>query len=159
MKFGQELASKLTSEWRGKYVDYNALKAVITRLQEESGQNEIKFRIMKSMISADYIEREKEKLSETFFELQEIEETKVNLFFNEKISYAHCHLADISRNCEEINMHKKKEQKRLKEAICEFYLFVKKLQAFQELNFTAFRKINKKHDKIMNSQEQHKFVC
>ncbi|CBY40785.1 unnamed protein product [Oikopleura dioica] len=50
-------------------------------------------------------------------------------------------------------MHKKKEQKRLKEAICEFYLFVKKLQAFQELNFTAFRKINKKHDKIMNSQE------
>jgi SPX domain protein involved in polyphosphate accumulation len=50
-------------------------------------------------------------------------------------------------------MHKKKEEKRLKEAICEFYLFAKKLQAYQELNFTAFRKINKKHDKIMNSEE------
>ena len=50
-------------------------------------------------------------------------------------------------------MHAKKEQKRLKEAICEFYLFVKKLQAYQELNFTAFRKINKKHDKIMESED------
>ena len=87
MKFAQELANKLTSEWKSQYVDYNALKAVITRLEEENGQNEIKFKIMKSMISSDFIEREKEKLSETFFELQEKEETKVNLFFNEKVKF------------------------------------------------------------------------
>ena len=78
----------MTSEWKSQYVDYNALKAVITRLEEENGQSEIKFRIMKSMISSDFIEREKEKLSETFFELQEKEETKVNLFFNEKVRFS-----------------------------------------------------------------------
>ena len=85
MKFAQELATKLTSEWRSEYVDYVKLKEIITRLNDGK-ENEVKFRIMKSMISTDFIEREKLKLSEQFFEEQEKEETKVNLFFNEKVS-------------------------------------------------------------------------
>jgi hypothetical protein len=44
----------------------------------------------------------------------------------------------------------RKDVKHLKEAICEFYLFIQKLKTFQELNYEALRKINKKHDKIMN---------
>ena len=52
----------------------------------------------------------------------------------------------------------KKDVKHLKEAICEFYLFVQKLKTFQELNFEAFRKINKKHDKIMNKSTGNEFM-
>ena len=84
MKFGQEIQEKLTSEWRSEYVDYNKLKSIITRL-EDGGENDVKFKIMKSMISADFLNREKERLSVEFFDVQDTEIEKVNLFFNEKV--------------------------------------------------------------------------
>ncbi|CBY13913.1 unnamed protein product [Oikopleura dioica] len=101
---------------------------------------------------------QKEKVSAEFFEAVEVQLQKVNLFFNEKISAANRQLADITRNCDDFDLMTKKDVKHLKEAICEFYLFVQKLKTFQELNFEAFRKINKKHDKIMNKSTGNDFM-
>ena len=84
MKFGKEIQEKLTSEWRSEYVDYEKLKNIITRF-EEGKEADVKFQMIKSMMSAEFIEREKERVSVEFFEAEEIQLQKVNLFFNEKV--------------------------------------------------------------------------
>jgi SPX domain protein involved in polyphosphate accumulation len=86
MKFGKEIQEKLTSEWRSEYVDYRKLKNIITRFEEgKEGRADIKLKMIKSMMSAEIISREKERVSLEFFEAQEIQLQKVNLFFNEKV--------------------------------------------------------------------------
>lgn len=53
-------------------------------------------------------------------------------------------------------LHKKtvsaRKLQELKLAFSEFYLFLILLQNYQNLNFTGFRKILKKHDKVCKSQ-------
>ena len=86
MKFGKEIQEKLTSEWRSEYVDYRKLKNIITRFEEgKERRADIKLKMIKSMMSAEVISREKERVSLEFFEAQEIQLQKVNLFFNEKV--------------------------------------------------------------------------
>ena len=86
MKFGKEIQEKLTSEWRSEYVDYRKLKNIITRFEEgKEGRADIKLKMIKSMMSAEIISREKERVSVEFFEAQEHQLLKVNLFFNEKV--------------------------------------------------------------------------
>jgi SPX domain protein involved in polyphosphate accumulation len=86
MKFGKEIQEKLTSEWRSEYVDYRKLKNIITRFEEgKEGRADIKLKMIKSMMSAEITSREKERVSLEFFEAQEIQLQKVNLFFNEKV--------------------------------------------------------------------------
>ena len=86
MKFGKEIQEKLTSEWRSEYVDYRKLKNIITRFEEgKEGRADIKLKMVKSMMSAEIISREKERVSLEFFEAQKIQLQKVNLFFNEKV--------------------------------------------------------------------------
>ena len=86
MKFGKEIQEKLTSEWRSEYVDYRKLKNIITSFEEgKEGRADIKLKMIKSMMSAEIISREKERVSAEFFEAQEHQLLKVNLFFNEKV--------------------------------------------------------------------------
>lgn len=86
MKFGKEIQEKLTSEWRSEYVDYEKLKNIITRFEEgKEGQPDMKLKMIKSMMSAEIISRETERVSVEFFEAQENQLQKVNLFFNEKV--------------------------------------------------------------------------
>ena len=61
------------------------------------------------------------------------------------------------RVLEKLSTHKK-ELKRMKHVIPEFYLMVKKLEAYQELNYTGCQKICKKHDKILNRTTGKEFV-
>ena len=44
----------------------------------------------------------------------------------------------------------------LKLAFSEFYLSLILLQNYQTLNFTGFRKILKKHDKVRDKSQKHK---
>ena len=50
-----------------------------------------------------------------------------------------------------------KSKKELKLAFSEFYLSLTLLQNYQELNFTGFRKILKKYDKIVESKDGANF--
>lgn len=56
-------------------------------------------------------------------------------------------------------LHKKpvsaRKLQELKLAFSEFYLFLILLQNYQNLNFTGFRKILKKHDKVRNVDVHH----
>ena len=47
----------------------------------------------------------------------------------------------------------------MKHAIAEFYLMVKKVEAFQELNYTGCRKICKKHDKLLKRTTGKEFMA
>jgi len=46
----------------------------------------------------------------------------------------------------------------MKHAIAEFYLMVKKVEAYQELNYTGCRKICKKHDKLLKRTTGKEFM-
>ena len=65
----------------------------------------------------------------------------------------------MKRNFTDIQSNKpiKKSEKQLKKAIPELYLLVKKLENYRELNYEGFRKICKKHDKMLHSTAGHKF--
>lgn len=59
----------------------------------------------------------------------------------------------INDSADRYDMHRKVSRKLhdLKLAFSEFYLSLVLLQNYQNLNFTGFRKILKKHDKLMNT--------
>ncbi|VDO14550.1 unnamed protein product, partial [Brugia timori] len=76
MKFGEQLSSHLTPEWRKQYIRYEALKSMlyemITALPTETEDRE------------QYISQ----MDEKFFAECERELTKINLFYSQKIAEA-----------------------------------------------------------------------
>ena len=96
-------------------------------------------------------------VSEEFFEQLNIELEKINLFFAEKIARAtrsymeiESSWASIQNPCETNQKHLiQKTTRDMKFAISEIYLMLKKIEVYRELNFTGFRKLTKKHDKIL----------
>ena len=76
MKFGEQLASHLTPEWRKQYIRYEELKAMLYDfLLEFPTEREAK---------DQYVSQ----IDETFFAECEQELTKINLFFSQKIAEA-----------------------------------------------------------------------
>ena len=78
---------------------------------------------------------------------------KVNLFFCENISRMTRTYKEIESNFNMIksssDSDKKKAVADMKFAVSETYLMMKKIEVYQTLNHTGFRKICKKHDKIL----------
>ena len=77
---------------------------------------------------------------------------KVNLFFSENISrmtrtYKEIESSWIAIQKSSENRGKKKAISDMKFAVSETYLMTKKIEVYQTLNHTGFRKICKKHDK------------
>ncbi|KAL5011684.1 hypothetical protein ScPMuIL_010235 [Solemya velum] len=125
------------------------------------------------------IQRYFARFDERFFQFSDKELAKINTFFYEKKSEACRKYASLKSELEVYNEHthkpstmglrrrrsyalfKDKEDKGvaharklhdLKLAFSEFYLSLILLQNYQMLNFTGFRKILKKHDKLMQTQ-------
>lgn len=171
MKFGANLQTIITPNWRVQYVEYETLKEVIYRYEEplKLEENEEAREILKEQLTAKFMSKCEHELN------------KVNNFYAEKLAEAtrkHSHLQEqyevyketvqpkatslLRTNSrvgviDEPNVFflKRKEHKNLKElktAFSEHYLFLVILQNFQELNFTAFRKILKKFDKVLKTK-------
>ncbi|XP_014486128.1 PREDICTED: xenotropic and polytropic retrovirus receptor 1-like isoform X2 [Dinoponera quadriceps] len=115
------------------------------------------------------------KFDEKFFQYCDKELTKINTFYSEKLAEATRRFATLNSELSEILsvsedaktgddhkasryrshiLHKKPvsagKLQKLKWAFSEFYLSLILLQNYQDLNFTGFRKILKKHDKLLN---------
>ena len=78
----------------------------------------------------------------------------MNLFYAENISrvtrsYKEIESSWIMMKSDSDNKNKKKTVGDMKFAVSETYLMMKKIEAYQTLNHTGFRKICKKHDKIL----------
>lgn len=101
---------------------------------------------------------------ETFFLYCDQELKKINTFYSEKLAEATRRYAALSVKLKEAKEAAQRVQKKnssqkpqipqrkvqeLKLAFSEFYLSLILLQNYQNLNYTGFRKILKKHDKLL----------
>lgn len=111
------------------------------------------------------------KFDEQFFHFCDSELAKINTFYSEKLAESTRKFANLLSELSEAqtegmpekeNMrfrkplmarrkdHPVRKAHEIKLAFSEFYLSLVLLQNYQNLNFTGFRKILKKHDKLLN---------
>uniref|UniRef100_A0A1I7VYT8 Xenotropic and polytropic retrovirus receptor 1 n=1 Tax=Loa loa TaxID=7209 RepID=A0A1I7VYT8_LOALO len=172
MKFGEQLSSHLTPEWRKQYIRYEALKSML-------------YEMMAGLpTEPEAREQYVSRMDEKFFAECERELTKINLFYSQKIAEAQGKFHELnaelmafkealenreiqsvtdsaplrqrikrhSISVRNITREHAKTSQQLKLAFSEFYLALVLLQNYQQLNATGFRKILKKHDKLMENE-------
>ncbi|XP_062855548.1 xenotropic and polytropic retrovirus receptor 1a [Trichomycterus rosablanca] len=166
MKFAEHLSAHITPEWRKQYIQYEAFKEMLYAAQDQAPSIEV--------TDEDTVKRYYAKFEEKFFQTCEKELSKINTFYSEKLAEAQRRFSTLQNELqttvdaqresimgkrrrtgltlsnEERNQHR--NIKDLKLAFSEFYLSLILLQNYQNLNFTGFRKILKKHDKILETQ-------
>ncbi|KAM9480437.1 xenotropic and polytropic retrovirus receptor 1a isoform X1 [Oncorhynchus nerka] len=167
MKFAEHLSSHITPEWRKQYLQYEAFKDMLYAAQDQAPSIEV--------TDEDTVKRYYAKFEEKFFQNCEKELLKINTFYSEKLAEAQRRFAtlqnelqsslDAQRESNAPGLRKRKtvfhlsQEERCKHrnikdlqlAFSEFYLSLILLQNYQNLNFTGFRKILKKHDKILET--------
>ncbi|XP_036610174.1 xenotropic and polytropic retrovirus receptor 1 [Trichosurus vulpecula] len=169
MKFAEHLSAHITPEWRKQYIQYEAFKDMLYSAQDQAPSMEV--------TDEDTVKRYFAKFEEKFFQTCEKELAKINTFYSEKLAEAQRRFStlqnelhsslDVQKETSVVSTlrkrrnpvfhlsHEKRVQYRnirdLKLAFSEFYLSLILLQNYQNLNFTGFRKILKKHDKILET--------
>ncbi|XP_017862847.1 PREDICTED: xenotropic and polytropic retrovirus receptor 1 [Drosophila arizonae] len=162
MKFAEHLSAHITPEWRKQYINYEEMKAMLYAAIEQAPSAEL--------VDREMLTRYFAKFDEEFFHYCDKELAKINTFYSEKMAEATRKYGNLrSELTEALEMgHVKKQPvwKRrtplgkknvparkiqdLKLAFSEFYLGLILLQNYQNLNFMGFRKILKKHDKLLS---------
>uniref|UniRef100_T1HVP6 Small molecule transporter n=4 Tax=Rhodnius prolixus TaxID=13249 RepID=T1HVP6_RHOPR len=166
MKFAEHLTAHITPEWRKQYITYEEMKGMLYMATEEAPSTE----------SADpeEITRHYKNFDEMFFHYCDKELKKINTFYSEKLAEAtrkfatlrselstthdhhhgHARKKNTTKIADRMNQRQRvippRKLQELKLAFSEFYLSLILLQNYQNLNFTGFRKILKKHDKLLN---------
>ncbi|XP_069050441.1 xenotropic and polytropic retrovirus receptor 1a isoform X2 [Lepisosteus oculatus] len=169
MKFAEHLSAHITPEWRKQYIQYEAFKEMLYAAQDQAPSIEV--------TDEDTVKRYYAKFEEKFFQTCEKELAKINTFYSEKLAEAQRRFATLQnelqssldaqresstppglRRRRKTVFHLSHEErvkyrniKDLQLAFSEFYLSLILLQNYQNLNFTGFRKILKKHDKILET--------
>ncbi|KAG7269249.1 hypothetical protein CRUP_024172, partial [Coryphaenoides rupestris] len=131
MKFTEHLSAHITPEWRKQYIQYEAFKEMLYAAQDQAPSIEV--------TDEDTVKRYYAKFEEKFFQTCEKELAKINTFYSEasRGSAAICHAAELS-----CSPHWTPSGRAPPGAWPPNY---------QNLNFTGFRKILKKHDKILET--------
>ncbi|XP_050311951.1 LOW QUALITY PROTEIN: xenotropic and polytropic retrovirus receptor 1-like [Anthonomus grandis grandis] len=162
MKFAEHLSAHITPEWRKQYINYEEMKSMLYAAVEQAPSGEV--------VEPEILTRYFAKFDEQFFRFCNKELTKINTFYSEKLAEATRRFATLRSELTETqeyefegkskgstfknNLLRKrnvpaKKMQELKLAFSEFYLSLILLQNYQNLNFTGFRKILKKHDKLL----------
>ncbi|XP_074035051.1 P[[i]]-sensitive XPR1 orthologue isoform X3 [Leptinotarsa decemlineata] len=161
MKFAEHLSAHITPEWRKQYINYEEMKSMLYAAVEQAPSAEL----VEPEISTRYFA----KFDEQFFSFCDKELAKINTFYSEKLAEATRKYASLKNELTETqevgfggkrssvrksflqkkNVPARKIQE-IKLAFSEFYLSLILLQNYQNLNFTGFRKILKKHDKLLS---------
>ncbi|KAH9634879.1 hypothetical protein HF086_017178 [Spodoptera exigua] len=155
MKFAEHLSAHITPEWRKQYINYEEMKAMLYTAVEEAPSAE--------NVEPEVLSRHFANFDETFFHYCDQELKKINTFYSEKLAEATRKFATLQS---ELKSHfdtikpkgsgdnkkaiPRRKVQELKLAFSEFYLSLILLQNYQNLNYTGFRKILKKHDKLLN---------
>ncbi|XP_046401369.1 xenotropic and polytropic retrovirus receptor 1-like [Ischnura elegans] len=171
MRFTEHLSAHITPEWRKQYINYEEMKAMLYLAVEEAPSAEI--------VEQEVVTRFFASFDENFFQYCENELTKINTFYSEKLAEATRKFASLHSELKssiQSSMPGNKASfknflgsgtgrvgdvlqrpdaparklQELKLAFSEFYLSLILLQNYQNLNFTGFRKILKKHDKLLS---------
>ncbi|XP_011137539.1 xenotropic and polytropic retrovirus receptor 1 [Harpegnathos saltator] len=158
MKFAEHLSAHITPEWRKQYISYEEMKAMLYTAVEEAPSAE--------SVEPEVISRHFASFDEVFFTFCDRELKKINTFYSEKLAEATRKYAALQselktaleqqgsgKNKGKINTKPLLPTRKLRElklAFSEFYLSLILLQNYQNLNHTGFRKILKKHDKLLS---------
>ncbi|XP_047098498.1 xenotropic and polytropic retrovirus receptor 1 isoform X2 [Schistocerca piceifrons] len=163
MKFTEHLSAHITPEWRKQYINYEEMKAMLYAAVEQAPSAEL--------VEPEVLSRYFAKFDEQFFHYCDKELAKINTFYSEKLAEAtrkYANLRSELSEAQEDEFHGKqsflrrgpnilrkrnvpaRKTQELKLAFSEFYLSLILLQNYQNLNFTGFRKILKKHDKLLS---------
>ncbi|XP_046401366.1 xenotropic and polytropic retrovirus receptor 1-like [Ischnura elegans] len=169
MKFGENLASNITPEWRKQYINYEEMKGFLYAAVEEAPSPEV--------VDVEEVTRHFKNFDEKFFQYCENELKKIDTFFSEKLAESTRKMATLQSELKKAiegpsdskissiikksyqdrkdaikNLKAPESKKReLKLAFSEFYLSLILLQNYQNLNHTGFEKIMKKHDKMLQT--------
>ncbi|MCJ8732041.1 hypothetical protein PDJAM_G00206360 [Pangasius djambal] len=169
MKFTEHLAAHITPEWRKQYIQYEAFKEMLYSAQDQAPSIEV--------TDEDTVKRYYAKFEEKFFQTCEKELAKINTFYSEKLAEAQRRFATLQNELQSsldaqressrapglrprrravfhLSQQERCKHRNIKDlqlAFSEFYLSLILLQNYQNLNFTGFRKILKKHDKIFET--------
>ncbi|XP_063703623.1 solute carrier family 53 member 1 [Culicoides brevitarsis] len=165
MKFAEHLSAHITPEWRKQYINYEEMKAMIYMAVEKAPSAEA--------VDEGVLQRHFANFDETFFHFCDSELKKINTFYSEKLAEATRKFAALQvelKTALEATANPKAKQKtnkktalpyrkaqELKLAFSEFYLSLILLQNYQNLNHTGFRKILKKHDKLLRVNDGAKW--
>jgi len=150
MKFAEHLGAHITPEWRKQYIQYEEMKAMLYAGLEQAPCAEL--------VEEEVLTRYFARFDESFFTYCDKELAKINTFYAEKIAEATRKFAMLRSELEgpEFEQAGRKKLRRktldLKLAFSEFYLSLILVQNYQNLNFTGFRKILKKHDKMLKTE-------
>uniref|UniRef100_A0A671LU97 Xenotropic and polytropic retrovirus receptor 1 homolog n=1 Tax=Sinocyclocheilus anshuiensis TaxID=1608454 RepID=A0A671LU97_9TELE len=168
MKFTEHLSAHITPEWRKQYIKYEAFKERLYSAQDQAPSLEV--------TDEDTVKRYYAKFEEKFFQTCEKELAKINTFYSEKLAEAQRRFATLQNELQSsldaqressratglrrrrtvfhLSQQERCKHRNIKDlqlAFSEFYLSLILLQNYQNLNFTGFRKILKKHDKIFET--------
>ncbi|XP_054000583.1 xenotropic and polytropic retrovirus receptor 1 homolog isoform X2 [Hylaeus anthracinus] len=159
MKFAEHLSAHITPEWRKQYISYEEMKAMLYTAIEEAPSAE--------SVEPEVISRHFASFDEVFFTFCDRELKKINTFYSEKLAEATRKYAALQSELKValelqhgggknkgkviVKTHlPTRKLRELKLAFSEFYLSLILLQNYQNLNYTGFRKILKKHDKLLS---------
>jgi SPX domain protein involved in polyphosphate accumulation len=92
MKFGQQLNAHLTPEWRKQYISYEELKIILYDFLEKAPPLEREEEPVRQSYTA--------KTDEEFFAICQVELTKINLFYSQKLAEAQGKFHELSRDLE-----------------------------------------------------------
>ena len=148
MKFAKHLRTNITPEWQKQYIQYEEMKAMLYEALKLTPSVEV--------LGEDVPKQYFACFDKAFFNFCNKELTKINTFYREKLTEASEKYVTLENELGRPEEKKKKLPKRkvldLKLAFSEFYLSLILLQNYQNLNFTGFRKILKKHDKLLHTE-------
>ncbi|VDP22756.1 unnamed protein product [Soboliphyme baturini] len=179
MKFGEHLSSHLTPEWRKQYIQYEAMKVMVYEIlqsvpsTEQDRQRRERIIVQRDEAFFKFCAEEFDKINlffnrkiaeahEQYRELtcelaQTLEKSKANLRRMQpspslKKKLLNMMSIRVMAVPDEIGSQSpRKTISELKNAFSEFYLSLVLLQNYQQLNTTGFRKILKKHDKVLQT--------
>ncbi|GFN77603.1 xenotropic and polytropic retrovirus receptor 1 [Plakobranchus ocellatus] len=177
MKFAEHLNAHITPEWRSQYIQYELMKEMLYDAQEQAPSADVTDASTIQRYFARFQEKffqfsDKELAKINTFFLEKLSEAnrkyaalkaELHVFLNHHQQHHERH-AELRRRRSMANIQLFKDKKvkgqavmsmrklrDLKFSFSEFYLSLVLLQNYQTLNFTGFRKILKKHDKMMQT--------
>ncbi|XP_043225599.1 xenotropic and polytropic retrovirus receptor 1 homolog isoform X2 [Amphibalanus amphitrite] len=160
MKFAEHLSAHITPEWRTQYILYEEMKTMLYAAVEKAPSAEV--------VDEEDVQRYYAGFDEHFLHFCDKELKKINTFFSEKLAEAQRKYASLqseltarqdaealagSNKSRAFTLRRRtsvRKAQNLKLAFSEFYLSLILLQNYQSLNFMGFKKILKKHDKILS---------
>lgn len=154
MKFAEHLSAHITPEWKKQYISYEEMKEMLYKALETQMAAEV--------ADQEALSRYRTSIDELFLKECEKQLNKINTFFAEKMAEAIRKFATLQNELDLLKAKGRIDTRKmhdLKMAFSEFYLSLVLLQNYQNLNFTGFRKILKKHDKLFETDSGYKWKC